>query len=118
MRRAGSADRRLADADRSGDGGYHHAGGACGAARRAAVRACRRAAWRGRYRRIAAADGPGLGAGRSREPAFAAEGTGRGGGDGGRSEEHTSEFQSLMRISYAVFCLKKKKKMHEDNIKA
>src|SRR3546814_5715142 len=32
-----------------------------------------------------------------REPAF------------GRSEEHTSELQSLMRISYAVFCLKKKK---------
>src|SRR3546814_1467913 len=29
--------------------------------------------------------------------------------DGGRSEEHTSELQSLMRISYAVFCLKKKK---------
>src|SRR3546814_2620478 len=35
-----------------------------------------------------------------------------GGGIGGkeRSEEHTSELQSLMRISYAVFCLKKKKK--------
>src|SRR3546814_9763393 len=37
------------------------------------------------------------------------------GGDDGdertnRSEEHTSELQSLMRISYAVFCLKKKKK--------
>src|SRR3546814_5256191 len=32
-----------------------------------------------------------------------------------RSEEHTSELQSLMRISYAVFCLKKKKKMR--NIK-
>src|SRR3546814_2538917 len=35
---------------------------------------------------------------------------GRGGGDGravGRSEEHTSELQSLMRSSYAVFCLKK-----------
>src|SRR3546814_2689141 len=32
----------------------------------------------------------------------------------GRSEEHTSELQSLMRISYAVFCLKKKQK---DNIK-
>src|SRR3546814_2293083 len=32
-----------------------------------------------------------------------------------RSEEHTSELQSLMRISYAVFCLKKKKKDH--NIK-
>src|SRR3546814_10889675 len=29
--------------------------------------------------------------------------------DGPRSEEHTSELQSLMRISYAVFCLKKKK---------
>src|SRR3546814_7946774 len=28
--------------------------------------------------------------------------------DGSRSEEHTSELQSLMRISYAVFCLKKK----------
>src|SRR3546814_1091365 len=30
-----------------------------------------------------------------------------------RSEEHTSELQSLMRISYAVFCLKKKKKENE-----
>src|SRR3546814_10717531 len=30
-------------------------------------------------------------------------------GDHPRSEEHTSELQSLMRISYAVFCLKKKK---------
>src|SRR3546814_5209195 len=30
-----------------------------------------------------------------------------------RSEEHTSELQSLMRISYAVFCLKKKKKQQE-----
>src|SRR3546814_15897659 len=29
-------------------------------------------------------------------------------GGGGRSEEHTSELQSLMRMSYAVFCLKKK----------
>src|SRR3546814_10471210 len=29
---------------------------------------------------------------------------------GNRSEEHTSELQSLMRISYAVFCLKKKNK--------
>src|SRR3546814_3145572 len=35
----------------------------------------------------------------------AADGTGA-----NRSEEHTSELQSLMRISYAVFCLKKKKK--------
>src|SRR3546814_9703606 len=39
------------------------------------------------------------GAGRSKELA-----------PNGRSEEHTSELQSLMRISYAVFCLKKKKK--------
>src|SRR3546814_2847193 len=34
-----------------------------------------------------------------------------------RSEEHTSELQSLMRISYAVFCLKKKKKQHKQYIK-
>src|SRR3546814_10577991 len=32
-----------------------------------------------------------------------------------RSEEHTSELQSLMRISYAVFCLKKKKKKKNTN---
>src|SRR3546814_9364307 len=32
-----------------------------------------------------------------------------------RSEEHTSELQSLMRISYAVFCLKKKKHQPHDN---
>src|SRR3546814_6483675 len=31
-----------------------------------------------------------------------------------RSEEHTSELQSLMRISYAVFCLKKKKKQKKN----
>src|SRR3546814_7528490 len=36
---------------------------------------------------------------------------GRVGDRGIRSEEHTSELQSLMRISYAVFCLKKKKKL-------
>src|SRR3546814_8047632 len=34
-----------------------------------------------------------------------------------RSEEHTSELQSLMRISYAVFCLKKKKKKAHDSTK-
>src|SRR3546814_6652386 len=33
-----------------------------------------------------------------------------------RSEEHTSELQSLMRISYAVFCLKKKKNKQKDII--
>src|SRR3546814_5283931 len=44
--------------------------------------------WRGVRRRVTRADGP--------ERIY-------------RSEEHTSELQSLMRISYAVFCLKKKK---------
>src|SRR3546814_8681656 len=36
-------------------------------------------------------------------------------GDASRSEEHTSELQSLMRISYAVFCLKKKKNRYNQN---
>src|SRR3546814_6795553 len=35
----------------------------------------------------------------------------------GRSEEHTSELQSLMRISYAVFCLKKKKNIKKEQHK-
>src|SRR3546814_2503851 len=38
-------------------------------------------------------------------------------GGHGRSEEHTSELQSLMRISYAVFCLKKKNKQNNNNQK-
>src|SRR3546814_9701774 len=37
-------------------------------------------------------------------------------GDPRRSEEHTSELQSLMRISYAVFCLKKKKKTTDNKV--
>src|SRR3546814_2920727 len=37
------------------------------------------------------------------------------GTNSGRSEEHTSELQSLMRISYAVFCLKKKNKNQNYN---
>src|SRR3546814_7066060 len=36
-------------------------------------------------------------------------------GERRRSEEHTSELQSLMRISYAVFCLKKKKQTEQSN---
>src|SRR3546814_8001291 len=36
----------------------------------------------------------------------------------GRSEEHTSELQSLMRISYAVFCLKKIKENHNTNTRS
>src|SRR3546814_5418476 len=60
---------------------------------------CRR---RGGRRRICRTGGRiGSGGGRG--------GFGGGGGFGRRSEEHTSELQSLMRISYAVFCLKKKK---------
>src|SRR3546814_10088719 len=38
-------------------------------------------------------------------------------GELGRSEEHTSELQSLMRISYAVFCLKKKNKLRQYDTK-
>src|SRR3546814_8057362 len=36
--------------------------------------------------------------------------------EAGRSEEHTSELQSLMRISYAVFCLKKKNKQYNRQV--
>src|SRR3546814_5330360 len=46
------------------------------------------------------------GDGRARRPD--ADGPGDAARPGARSEEHTSELQSLMRISYAVFCLKKK----------
>src|SRR3546814_5764168 len=46
----------------------------------------------------------------------ARRGRGRGGEPSrSRSEEHTSELQSLMRISYAVFCLKKKTTQNTDN---
>src|SRR3546814_9225000 len=41
----------------------------------------------------------------------------RRGGGSSRSEEHTSELQSLMRISYAVFCLKKKNTTHHSKHK-
>src|SRR3546814_2098793 len=45
-------------------------------------------------------------------PVKGANGQSDGGRNVGRSEEHTSELQSLMRTSYAVFCLKKKKTPH------
>src|SRR3546814_9398353 len=48
--------------------------------------------------------------GADRDAASLSVGTGRRDGGRPRSEEHTSELQSLMRISYAVFCLKKKNK--------
>src|SRR3546814_1967323 len=62
-----------------------------------------RRAFRGPSRRAAQPGGllPGDRAGGTRRAAV------------GRSEEHTSELQSLMRISYAVFCLNKKKKQDE-----
>src|SRR3546814_8772172 len=50
-----------------------------------------------------------FGESQSRKRAFGDDGAWPGGTDE-RSEEHTSELQSLMRISYAVFCLKKKNK--------
>src|SRR5213076_3637414 len=43
-------------------------------------------------------------------------GSGRWASGPGRSEEHTSELQSLPTISYAVFCLKKKKKKKEQTL--
>src|SRR3546814_2169668 len=51
-------------------------------------------------------------------PGWPGGGDRRGGGAAAdaRSEEHTSELQSLMRISYAVFCLKKKNKKHQVRI--
>src|SRR3546814_12517180 len=66
------------------------------------------------FRSLGAQGRPGIGAG-GPEPPGAAAGGQQGDGNGknfdqARSEEHTSELQSLMRISYAVFCLKKKKK--------
>src|SRR3546814_2593179 len=50
----------------------------------------------------------------SRQSGIGRSGRGdEGAGPANRSEEHTSELQSLMRISYAVFCLKKKKKPYD-----
>src|SRR3546814_1784240 len=54
--------------------------------------------------RLKSASGLGAAAERGSQAAWAAGST----STGSRSEEHTSELQSLMRISYAVFCLKKK----------
>src|SRR3546814_8366913 len=59
-----------------------------------------------RTRVAASPAGGALGARAGRQPGRRAR---RGHGRDPRSEEHTSELQSLMRISYAVFCLKKKK---------
>src|SRR3546814_7329742 len=71
-----------------------------------------RSPWRGPGLRLASVHAAGVDAAGCRRGdlhrAVGCRGPGRS-GDPGRSEEHTSELQSLMRISYAVFCLKKKK---------
>src|SRR3546814_7895253 len=74
-----------------------------------AVDACR-LHWVGRV--SGSLQGAPSGNGRSQISASAAADQICGGGLVRRSEEHTSELQSLMRISYAVFCLKKKKQEH------
>src|SRR3546814_1748620 len=69
-------------------------------------------AFDGLLQRLARLDEAGQGGIAMRRPAgVAAEQQAAAVGD--RSEEHTSELQSLMRISYAVFCLKKKKKKNQ-----
>src|SRR3546814_10043964 len=85
---------------------YRSGRAAGGDGRSRAARSCRRGG-RGRA--------AGLGGDQSAAPrarAVPVQGTGQ-----ARSEEHTSELQSLMRISYAVFCLKKKKRHKAKNTK-
>src|SRR3546814_1664852 len=77
-------------------GGWRHAGCPAGAGRLGVLPAvARRVPGPGAGPGAPGPSAPELGATHGRDPA--------------RSEEHTSELQSLMRISYAVFCLKKKK---------
>src|SRR3546814_13262729 len=61
-------------------------------------------------RRCSGERAPAARQGRDRALQISASDRVRGGASQDRSEEHTSELQSLMRISYAVFCLKKKNK--------
>src|SRR3546814_8261410 len=64
------------------------------------------------YRQIAVSNGEPGWTTRSASPGSARPGSTK---STARSEEHTSELQSLMRISYAVFCLKKKNKTTQTN---
>src|SRR3546814_6984056 len=88
------------------------AGGGPSPSRRSMPRRCRRgprcAAWAAASGRSPAAPGRPVAA-RRRDRAGSRQGVHAVGAARGRSEEHTSELQSLMRISDAVFCLKKKK---------
>src|SRR3546814_1812915 len=92
------ADERLPDADRHGD-----AAPADGAALRQRARARRMVAEASQGRVGVLCGAPRRSLSRARAALS---------GRQGRSEEHTSELQSLMRISYAVFCLKKKTQLH------
>src|SRR3546814_3278928 len=98
-------DRHVAPPRRAADDAAGGARGARTRGRRAHARA------QHRQRRIAARV---RAAGRNR-PSLPRRARGTGAGE--RSEEHTSELQSLMRISYAVFCLKKKKTKNRINEK-
>src|SRR3546814_862225 len=102
--RRGDAARRRRDAERPAGGGGRR-GHAVDGGRRGGRAGRRRlsADHRARRRRTADAAGGGDGDGDRGGPARPVSRRA-----GGRSEEHTSELQSLMRISYAVFCLKKK----------
>src|SRR3546814_4089106 len=79
--------------------------------------------WRSRHARSSGQDPTSSGTGlkqRSPKRLAAADSSTTSNRGRARSEEHTSELQSLMRISYAVFCLKKKKtieKKKDNNIK-
>src|SRR3546814_2279506 len=96
------------------DGGKAGRYAAFASRRSASARACRAAHLRGSRRHAAQPFHQGLprqrnqsrlgSAGSGRRPSVCRN-------TGTRSEEHTSELQSLMRISYAVFCLKKKKNL-------
>src|SRR3546814_4434405 len=78
--------------------------------------AARRGGWRERERGRGRRDaGDARGAAEGRTVAMTAETPVTVEDDDGRSEEHTSELQSLMRISYAVFCLQKKKNIQHRN---
>src|SRR3546814_1934837 len=105
--RSGSRARSGSGWRRCSGGSRHEAAAAvCSDRRGGSVRrgGCR---FRCRARWVFAGDPSGRPAGRARDAACA--GVQRAGlRAAGRSEEHTSELQSLMRISYAVFCLKKK----------
>src|SRR3546814_6547111 len=104
-----SGDRRFVDADQQGWRLHTHwCEGADGHAPRATLMICRddRNAGDGAAHRFTKAVAIGIDADWVRRPAKGQL----------RSEEHTSELQSLVRISYAVFCLKKKRETKQSTL--